>query len=65
MLQILSALAGVQVEVKSDPRRFRPTEQRRICGSFEKLNKEVGWKPVYTIERSLKDMLEYWDSQTV
>jgi GDP-4-dehydro-6-deoxy-D-mannose reductase len=65
VLQMLVTLAGVQVEAKSDPKRVRPTEQRRICGSFQKLNTEVGWKPIHTIEESLKDMLEYWDSQTV
>src|SRR5262249_41369053 len=64
VLKILAALADVQVEAKSDPNRLRPTEQRRICGSFEKLNAEVGWKPTYAIERSLKDMLGYWDDQT-
>jgi len=46
-----------------DEARFRPNEQKRIYGSFAKLNEQVGWQPTIDIDKSLQDVLSYWESK--
>ncbi len=59
-LDELAALAGVAVEVRVDPARLRPVEQRRMCGSPARLRADTGWKPSYTLSESLRALLDHW-----
>lgn len=63
LLLLLQKLAKVSVRIQSSSARFRPTEQRRICGSFEKLHKTTGWVPEIAIEKTLGDILQYWEKK--
>jgi GDP-4-dehydro-6-deoxy-D-mannose reductase len=56
----LIELAGIDVQVQRDPARLRPTEQRRVCGSYEKLHRDTDWKPEISIDQSLTDILQDW-----
>lgn len=60
LLERLLALSGVRASVKSDENRMRASEQRRACGSYEKLRKHTSWKPEIDIDQSLSDILAYW-----
>jgi GDP-4-dehydro-6-deoxy-D-mannose reductase len=53
-------LAGVVVEIRSDPARYRPSEQRRVQGDNQKLSNATGWKPMYTLNQTLSDIFNYW-----
>lgn len=44
--------------VKVDSRYFRPTEVDLLIGNPEKANKILNWKPEYTIDSLIKDMIE-------
>jgi GDP-4-dehydro-6-deoxy-D-mannose reductase len=59
-LQSLAGMAGVQVEVAQDPARFRPSEQRRMCGSHAKITAETGWVPRIPLEQTLQQLLDHW-----
>jgi GDP-4-dehydro-6-deoxy-D-mannose reductase len=61
ILEQLMALAGVQASIQQDGARFRPAEQRRIYGSYDKLLGASGWQPEIPLEQSLADNLNYWE----
>ncbi len=43
--------------VEVDPRYFRPTEVDYLQGDASKARKQLGWKPKYTIEQLVKEMV--------
>ncbi|HLO14595.1 MAG TPA: GDP-mannose 4,6-dehydratase, partial [Anaerolineales bacterium] len=53
-------IASVGAEILQDPKRLRPSEQRRIFGSFNKLRRDTGWQPEIPIEKTLIDILDDW-----
>lgn len=61
ILEQLMMLAGVRANIKQDSARFRPAEQRRVCGSCDKLRSVSGWQPEISLEQSLTDNLSYWE----
>jgi len=63
VLERLNALAGIDCRIEQDNARVRRNEQKRICGSFSKLNERVGWRPTIEIDQSLRDVLSYWESK--
>jgi GDP-4-dehydro-6-deoxy-D-mannose reductase len=61
LLRTAIRLSGVKAEIRPVPRLMRPSDERIIFGSAEKIRKDTGWKPLLSIEQTLKSMLEYWD----
>jgi GDP-4-dehydro-6-deoxy-D-mannose reductase len=57
LLMRLLQLAGVEAAVEQDPSRLRGAEQRRICGSPRKLERDTGWTRQHTLDASLADIL--------
>jgi GDPmannose 4,6-dehydratase len=43
-----------------DEKHFRPEELHDLKGDSTKLRNELGWKPNYTFESMLDEMIEYW-----
>ncbi|MBA7506733.1 GDP-6-deoxy-D-mannose reductase [subsurface metagenome] len=60
MLDILLQMAKKDIVIKQDPKRMRPSDIPLQIGSFEKLHKQTGWKPIISLEETLKDLLNYW-----
>ncbi|MBH3341401.1 GDP-mannose 4,6-dehydratase [Pseudomonas mendocina] len=56
----MANLAGVEVTLVQDPARMRRSEQRRVIGSAEKLQKRTGWKPGVNITETLQGVLSDW-----
>tara|TARA_R110001592_G_scaffold91587_2_gene267925 strand:+ start:5441 stop:6430 length:990 start_codon:yes stop_codon:yes gene_type:complete len=46
--------------IKVDSKFLRPEELKDLKGDSTKLRHKVGWKPKYTFERMLDEMIEYW-----
>jgi len=63
ILDRLIELAGIDVEVRIDPARVRPSETPRLFGSYQRLADDTGWRPRITLERSLADALADWESR--
>lgn len=55
-------LSGVKAEVRPVARLMRPSDERVIFGSTEKMRKDTGWKPLMTLEQTLQSMLDYWEA---
>ncbi len=62
LLKCAIRLSGVKVEVRSAPHLMRPSDEKIIFGSTKKFRKDTGWKPMRSIEQTLRSMLEYWAS---
>ena len=55
-------LAGVKAEIRPVPRLMRPSDEKIIFGSTQKIRKDTGWKPLKSIDQTLKSMLDYWQA---
>ncbi len=63
ILDRLIALSGMQVEVRPDPARMRPSESPRLVGSYQRLAEDTGWRPRISLQQSLADALADWESR--
>ncbi len=61
----MGKLAGTSVDLIKDSSRLRPTDQRRVVGSAEKLQKDTGWKPSISITETLQSVLSDWEARVV
>jgi len=52
------------VEVEIDPNRVRSNEIAEIVGDFSKIRNETGWSPAIPLEKTLRDLLDYWRQKT-
>lgn len=60
ILERLTELGGVQARIVSDPARLRPAEQRRMCADTRRIHEQVGWRPQFSMDQTLTDILNYW-----
>lgn len=63
LLRLVLECAGVRAELVVDPARVRPVEQRRMCGSNLKLAAATGWRPNYSLQQTLQQLIDYWDKE--
>jgi GDP-4-dehydro-6-deoxy-D-mannose reductase len=61
ILDWLISLSGVKVDVVKDPGRMRKSDNPDVVGSARRLETETGWTPSIPLERTLGDILEYWE----
>ncbi|MEO6748425.1 MAG: GDP-mannose 4,6-dehydratase [Casimicrobiaceae bacterium] len=60
ILDQMVAMANVPVSIHYDASRGRPAEQRRIAGSFRKLNAATGWRPTRDLATTLRAIVDDW-----
>jgi GDP-4-dehydro-6-deoxy-D-mannose reductase len=53
-------LAQVEVEVRQDPARMRPSDTPCLYGSYAKIEEHCGWRPKIALRQSLADALDDW-----
>ena len=61
LLKTVIRLSGVKAEIRPAAHLMRPSDERIIFGGTTKLRRDTGWKPLRTVEQTLRSMLEYWD----
>src|SRR5579864_41034 len=61
VLQKAIRLSGVKAEIRPVPRLMRPSDEKIIFGSTQRIRRDTGWKPQRSIEQTLQSMLDYWD----
>ena len=59
-LKLLVKLAGVEVEIVEDAERVRPVDITDLFGSYQKAQRDFGWRPRVEREASLDSLLAYW-----
>ncbi|MCH7535710.1 MAG: GDP-mannose 4,6-dehydratase, partial [Bacteroidetes bacterium] len=50
------------ITVKQDPERMRPSDTPYMLGDNSTAVKKLGWKPEITLDKTLKDLLNYYRS---
>ena len=60
ILSDLAALARVDIEIKVDATRVRPTDIRMACGNPAKAHAQLHWAPVIPWPQTLSDVLNDW-----
>jgi len=60
ILDMLIKLSGVEVDVRKDKSRLRPSDVPLLEGDYSKFNSDTGWKPLIPIEKTLSDLLDFW-----
>lgn len=60
LLDRLLALSRVEVEVRVDPARLRPSDVPILLGDASRFRACTGWQPQIPLEQTLQDTLDYW-----
>jgi GDP-4-dehydro-6-deoxy-D-mannose reductase len=60
LLDRLIAQATVEIIVRPDPTRMRPSDTPVVIGDASRLREATGWEPMYSMEQSLHDTLATW-----
>lgn len=57
LIGLMCEACHVSPEIRQDPARMRPAEQRRMVADASLLRGDTGWKPKYTMKQTLDDVL--------
>jgi len=60
VLRTAIRLSGTKVKIRQAAHLMRPSDEKVIFGSTEKIRKRTGWKPRLSLDQTLRSMLEYW-----
>jgi GDP-4-dehydro-6-deoxy-D-mannose reductase len=60
LLGLLLSRSAVDIEVRSDPARMRPSDLPVLIGDASRLRDATGWTPEIPIEQSIADTLDDW-----
>jgi len=60
IVQTMIKLSGVDVEIKVDEGRVRSVDIPEHVGSYQKANKDFGWRPRVEMDAMLGSLLAYW-----
>ncbi len=60
LLERLIKLTDVEVEIRPDPDRMRPSDVEILIGDSSKFRADTGWQPEIPFEQTLRDIVEYW-----
>ena len=63
VLDMLISFSTVEPKVIVDPERLRPSETPRMRGDNSTM-RSLGWEPTIPLHVSLRNLLDYWRSQT-
>jgi len=59
-VETLAQIAGVAVQTRQDPARFRKASQRRSCGDNRRICMQTDWRPTISWQQSLTDIINDW-----
>ena len=58
----MSSLLGMEINIETDPQLVRPNENKKVIGSYKKIRNELGWEPQIPLQKSLSDIIGYWET---
>ncbi|NCT70714.1 MAG: NAD-dependent epimerase/dehydratase family protein [Xanthomonadaceae bacterium] len=59
LLDLMLGQTDVKPEIRVDPARMRPSEQKRMRADSRRLRDDTGWNPELSIETTVLDLLDY------
>ena len=63
VLDRLIGMAKVQVTVRQDPTRMRPSDNPVVLGDPSRITADTGWRTEIPIDQTLEDLLAWWRTQ--
>ncbi len=60
ILDLIVGMSSAKIGVEVDPAKIRPVDIPVIEGDITKITRATGWKPVISIEQTIKETLDYW-----
>ncbi len=60
MLSYLTSLSNKDIKLEQDPKLLRPYDVTLQIPDCSKFKKETGWKPKYSFEETMQDLLNWW-----
>jgi len=60
MLDLILSMSDVKIEVRQMPERMRPSDVELLLCDYSKFNRATGWEPEIPLEKTIKDLLDYW-----
>jgi GDP-4-dehydro-6-deoxy-D-mannose reductase len=64
ILRMLLSFTDRKIKIRVDPARMRKSDISYLAGSNRKINARTGWSPRVPLEKTLRDLLEYWRSNS-
>lgn len=59
IIETVSKILNISPKITVDENRIRPADNLIIIGDNSKLKSELNWNPTYSLENTLKDMINY------
>jgi GDP-4-dehydro-6-deoxy-D-mannose reductase len=63
IIDMMAGIVGVNVKIEVDQTLLRPSDNRIVFGTNEKLKTTTGWEQQFSLEQSLADIIEYWEGR--
>jgi GDP-4-dehydro-6-deoxy-D-mannose reductase len=60
LLDTLLEMTTTEIEVRTDPQRYRPSDIPIIYGSAVKLTQDTAWRPMIPLTQTIADVLAEW-----
>jgi GDP-4-dehydro-6-deoxy-D-mannose reductase len=60
VIDIMAKILDINIHVRVNEKLVRPSDNKTIIGSNEKIKKEIGWDMRIPLEQSLSDIIGYW-----
>lgn len=61
VIQQMGSILDVEIDTETDTGRIRPSDNKVIIGSYEKIKRDIGWAPEISLKKSLGDIIVFWD----
>lgn len=63
VVDALASMAGIVLTTETNPALVRPSDNRAIIGSNQRIYDDLGWRPSFSFQQSLEDLLNDWTSR--
>jgi len=60
VINTMAKILDLHVHTRVNEKLVRPNDNKVIIGSNEKIKREVGWHNAIPLEKSLRDIIDYW-----
>ena len=65
IVNMMISHTGQNLKIEIDQNLIRPVDNPIIIGDNSKIIRETGWEISYSLEKSLKDMYQYWSDKNI
>jgi GDP-4-dehydro-6-deoxy-D-mannose reductase len=60
IIGIMAKILDFKIHIRVNEKLVRPSDNKIIIGSNEKIKRETGWHNVIPLEKCLRDIIDYW-----